>query len=176
MLDFIPPVDKLVKEIYVLVPFNVMNIVAPVDLPQEARDLSEIATFLQRRFLVTLTARVTEKKISIPQFTLLGFVSSNEALSMGQLAQLMGHTTPATTGLVERLAQAGLVTRYHPEEDRRKVMVRITDKGRDIVQETKDEMAQCISNILAKLSESDQRAWQRIYRTIQDYCMAKDCR
>jgi DNA-binding MarR family transcriptional regulator len=153
-----------------------MNIVAPVDLPQEARDLSEIATFLQRRFLVTLTARVTEKKISIPQFTLLGFVSSNEALSMGQLAHLMGHTTPATTGLVERLTQAGLVTRYHPEEDRRKVMVRITDKGREIVQETKDEMAQCISNIMAKLSDSDQKAWQRIYRAIQDYCMAKDCR
>jgi DNA-binding MarR family transcriptional regulator len=145
---------------------------APVATP-EALELAEIVTFLQRRLLVNLTARVTERKISIPQFTLLGFLSSNDSLNMGQLAGLMGHTTPATTGLVERLSQAGMVTRYHPEEDRRKVMVRITDKGRQIVEEMKQDMAVCITNISEQLTPADQEAWLRVYRTIRTYCQNK---
>jgi len=48
---------------------------------------------------------------------------------MSQLAELMRHTTPATTGLVERLVEAGLIERFSHPKDRRQVLVRITDKA-----------------------------------------------
>jgi DNA-binding MarR family transcriptional regulator len=139
------------------------------EFSQEARELADIAAFLQRHFVVKLTAKVTEQKLSIPQFTLLGFLSQQGPLSMGQLASLMGHTTPATTGLVERLNQAGLVARHHPDYDRRKVIVEITPKGTDLVEATKFEMAGCITNIMSRLSPEDSTAWVRIYRTIHNY-------
>lgn len=142
---------------------------SPLEFSQDARELADIAAFLQRHSVVRLTARMTEQKLSIPQYTLLGFLSSKGPLSMGQLAALMGHTTPATTGLVERLNNAGLVERHHPEYDRRKVIVQITAKGAAVVEATKYEMAGCITRIMERLSPEDRAAWSRIYRTIRSY-------
>lgn len=140
-----------------------------LEFSQEARELADIAAFLQRHFVVKLTARVTEQKLSIPQYSLLGFLSSKGPLSMGQLAALMGHTTPATTGLVERLNQAGLVQRHHPDYDRRKVIVEITPKGAAVVEAHKHEMAGCITRIMERLAPEDRLAWNRIYRAIRAY-------
>jgi len=99
-----------------------------------AEELAEIATELQRSFLVELSTEVNRGNISIPQYTLLGFLNQTSGLNMSQLAELMRHTTPATTGLVERLVEAGLIERFSHPKDRRQVLVRITDKGRELVE------------------------------------------
>ena len=49
--------------------------------------------------------------------------------SAGQLAVATALTPAATTALVDRLARKGFVERYRSEEDRRQVMVRMTDTG-----------------------------------------------
>ncbi len=60
-----------------------------------AEELAEIATELQRSFLVELSTEVNRGNISIPQYTLLGFLNQTSGLNMSQLAELMRHTTPA---------------------------------------------------------------------------------
>ncbi|HET8970347.1 MAG TPA: MarR family transcriptional regulator, partial [Candidatus Nanopelagicales bacterium] len=47
----------------------------------------------------------------------------------GQLARATALTPAATTALVDRLARKGLVERYRSDEDRRQVLVRMTDVG-----------------------------------------------
>lgn len=129
--------------------------------------------FIQRHFLVHVTKKVTVNKISVPQFTLLGFLSINEFLNMGKLAALMGHTTPATTGLVDRLAQAGLVERFATPDDRRQVLVRITPQGIALVGEFKLDIARAMDEVMQTLSTEDQEAWSRIYNSIYQFCARK---
>jgi DNA-binding MarR family transcriptional regulator len=85
---------------------------------------------------------------------------------MSQLAELMRHTTPATTGLVERLVEAGLIERFSHPKDRRQVLVRITDKGRELVEGLKRGIVRNLQEIFKELSQEDVEAWLRIYRTI----------
>jgi DNA-binding MarR family transcriptional regulator len=47
----------------------------------------------------------------------------------GQLARATALTPAATTALVDRLARKGLVERYRSDDDRRQVLVRMTDLG-----------------------------------------------
>jgi DNA-binding MarR family transcriptional regulator len=141
--------------------------------PQMTEELAEIATFLQRSFLVQLSEEVSKGNISIPQYTLLSFLNQSPGLNMSQLAQLMRHTTPATTGLVDRLFSAGLVERYGHPDDRRQVLVRITEKGRNLVEGMKRGVMKTISEISTNLSNEDFEAWVRIYRTINKYCASK---
>ncbi|MDR0533069.1 MAG: MarR family transcriptional regulator [Verrucomicrobiales bacterium] len=143
-----------------------------INSPQVQR-LAEIAMFLQRNFLVHVTEKVAENKISVPQFTLLGFLSINESLNMGKLASLMGHTTPATTGLVDRLTQAGLVERFTTPTDRRQVLVKITPKGASLVGELKLDISKAIHEIMQALSPEDREAWIRIYNSIYQFCGQK---
>ena len=51
------------------------------------------------------------------------------AKTAGQLARATALTPAATTALVDRLARKGLVERYRSDEDRRQVLVRMTDVG-----------------------------------------------
>jgi DNA-binding MarR family transcriptional regulator len=136
----------------------------------EILELAELTMYLQRFFLVTLTEKVTKRKLSIPQYTLLGFLSVHEALNMGRLAALMGHTTPATTGLVDRLAEAELVERFATPADRRQVLVRITAKGRTLVEEMKNELIHNLNGIAATLETEDRKAWPRIYKAMKESC------
>ncbi len=131
-----------------------------------AEELAEIATQLQRSFLVELSTEVNRGNISIPQYTLLGFLNQTSGLNMSQLAELMRHTTPATTGLVERLVEAGLIERFSHPKDRRQVLVRITDKGRELVEGLKRGIVRNLQELFKDLSQEDIEAWLRIYRTI----------
>ena len=129
--------------------------------------------FLQRHFLISLTHQTSALKLSIPQYTLLGFLSAKGPLTMGHLAALMGHSTPAATGLVDRLCKSDLVRRTSSAEDRRQVHVEITGNGKVVVENARQELINCLNEISEKLSPEDQLAWIRIYETMHHYCEEK---
>ena len=60
-----------------------------------AEELAEIATQLQRSFLVELSTEVNRGNISIPQYTLLGFLNQSPGLNMSQLAELISTMKPS---------------------------------------------------------------------------------
>lgn len=92
---------------------------------------------------------------------------------MSAIAQKMGHTTAAASGLVARLESSGYVMRSHAPEDRRKVMVCITPKGSALVRRIREEMVGNLMKIMAHLTPGEQKAWLQIYSKIYDYCQTK---
>jgi len=133
-------------------------------------ELERIATLLQRRFLVDLLRQTSTKRLSIPQFTLLGFLGLESGVPMGVLAKRMGHATSATTGLVDRLEAVGLVRRQAQKGDRRQKLVEITAKGKELMARLQGELRHHLGAILTQLDEKDQDAWVRIYRVMENYC------
>lgn len=59
----------------------------------------------------------------------LGAIADRADMTAGALAEAMGLTTGAVTGVVDRLEKAGLARRVRDGEDRRKVFVRATPKA-----------------------------------------------
>src|SRR3954471_20908655 len=97
-------------------------------LRSDAERLANILTVLQRCFLLRLSQDLEKGNVSFPQYLLLGFLTQQGTLTMSQIAQKMGHTTAAATGLVDRLEKVGLVRRVHASDDRRKVLVEPTNE------------------------------------------------
>ncbi len=147
---------------------------APTDQSvKHAHALADTMTQIQRSFLVDLSTQVSQGNISIPQYTLLSFLNNSDGITMSKLAELMEHTSPATTGLVDRLVIAGLVARYGNIQDRRQVLVKITDKGRELVERIKRNLVYHILEISKELSHEDMEAWVRIYQTVSRRCATK---
>lgn len=111
----------------------------------DAERLADIFTSLQRTFILNLSKELSRGNVSFPQYCLLGFLASQDHLTMSEIAQRMGHTTAAATGLVDRLENLGHVKRTHGKDDRRKIMVQITSSGADLVAEVRDDM---VGNLL----------------------------
>ena len=92
---------------------------------------------------------------------------------MTAIAQKMGHTTAAASGLVARLENLNYVMRSIDRDDRRKVMVCITPKASALVRRIRLEMVGNIMKIMQHLTPDEQKAWLHIYGKIHDYCQSK---
>lgn len=113
---------------------------------QDVQHLTDFVLFSQRSCILRLSPELTKGKVSFPQFFLLAYLAEEECLSMSNIAKMMGHSTAAATGMIDKLQEIGHLKRYTAASDRRKIMVRITEQGRALV-------AQMRSNIAADLAQ-----------------------
>jgi len=135
-------------------------------LRADAETLADIFTVLQRCFLLRLSKDLAKGNVSFPQYLLLGFLVQKQQLTMSEIAQKMGHTTAAATGLVDRLEKLGLAQRNHAQDDRRKVIVHPTPEGCALLTSVRDDMVDNLLTIMAALEPAEQKAWVRIYEKI----------
>jgi DNA-binding MarR family transcriptional regulator len=140
----------------------------------DAERLSHIILEMQRCFVLHLCKELAPGNVSFPQFFLLAALDHKEVLTMSAIAQKMGHTTAAASGLVARLENAGYVVRSSAREDRRKVMVCITEKGSALVRRIREEMVGNVMKVMTHLTRGEQKAWLQIYSKIYNYCQSKD--
>jgi DNA-binding MarR family transcriptional regulator len=119
----------------------------------DADRLADFVLFTQRSCILNLSSELNRGNVSYPQFFLLAYLSSEEYLTMSDIAKKMGHSTAAATGLVDRLEKLGYVERIHAAEDRRKIMVRITQKGVELISRMRKEIAADLAGILSSMDE-----------------------
>jgi DNA-binding MarR family transcriptional regulator len=142
-------------------------------LRADAERLADIFTVLQRCFILNLSKELARGNVSFSQYCLLGFLREQRQLSMSEIAQRMGHTTAAATGIVDRLEKLGHVKRTHAKDDRRKILVQITTSGTELVEEVRDDMISNLLKMMGVLDAQEQKTWLQIYEKIFTYCQHK---
>lgn len=139
----------------------------------DAERLADIFTVLQRCFILNLSKELSRGNVSFPQYCLLGFLREQKELTMSEIAQRMGHSTAAATGLIDRLENLGHVKRMHARDDRRKVLVEITASGSALVAEVRADMIDNLLKMMEVLNPEEQKTWLQIYEKIFTYCQSK---
>jgi len=139
-------------------------------LRADAERLADIFTTLQRCFILTLSKELARGNVSFPQYCLLGFLAQQKHLTMTDIANRMGHTTAAATGLVDRLEKLGHVRRVHAKDDRRKILVQITASGMALVGEVREDMVNNLLRMMGQLEPAEQSAWLQIYEKVFAFC------
>jgi len=132
--------------------------VADQNRMEVSEDVDKVADFImytQRSFLLNLSRDLNEGNVSYAQFFLLGYLKSEDYLSMSDIAKKMGHSTAAATGLVDRLEKLGYVQRVHAADDRRKVMVKITEKGVDLVSKMRQGIVEGLAEVMSDMGSDD---------------------
>lgn len=95
-------------------------------------------------------------------------------LSPGDLGASMMVTSGAVTKRIDRLERAGLVTRRVSKVDARARLVRLTDKGRELVDELIVQHVANEKRFLAGLSATEQRALADLLRKLSSSIDAAD--
>lgn len=121
----------------------------------DADRLADFVIFAQQSCILNLSTLLNEGSVSFSQFFLLAYLFSEDHLTMSDIARKMGHSTAAATGLVDRLERLGYVKRFHAAEDRRRIMVRITAKGVELVVRMRKEIATSLVDILTDMDEDE---------------------
>jgi DNA-binding MarR family transcriptional regulator len=130
-----------------------LNSIKPA--PKDPGKLADFILFSQREFLLNLSKDLSRGNISFSQFYLLSYLSTSREMTMTDIARKMGHSTAAATGLVDRMEKLGYVERAHAADDRRKVMVRITQKGLDLVAKLRAALQTRVAEAMEESKSND---------------------
>lgn len=81
-----------------------------------------------------------EAKISLSQIQVVEYLLENEDLhqNMSEIACRLGISPSAFSKLINRLSQKGFLNKYHTSENRKDIIIRVTDYGREIYRQYAD--------------------------------------
>ena len=69
---------------------------------------------------------------TVPQIIVLNEIIDKESVSVGDVAQKVNLSGATITSILDRLEKRGYVNRYRSEDDKRRVIVEMTEKGTEV--------------------------------------------
>jgi DNA-binding MarR family transcriptional regulator len=151
-----------------------MRNIPPIPSTLEPRAAAEalhglIMAVGRRHSLRDPLAELTEEHgFTRPQIHAMAWLGLDGAMSMGQLARLLGVTEKTVTGVVDRLEGSGMVERVRDAEDRRVVLVQLTDTGRDKFQRLHAQVIAALERLMGALDAEDRGQLLRIFQKLND--------
>jgi DNA-binding MarR family transcriptional regulator len=125
----------------------------PVATSTIAADLRVAVMRLARR----LRQQLSEGDISTGQFSVLAALATRGPRTPRELAEIERVQPPSMTRTLNYLAAAGLVSRTDHPDDGRQVLMSVTERGLEVVQETRRRRTAWLAQRLAELTP-DERA------------------
>jgi DNA-binding MarR family transcriptional regulator len=106
------------------------------------------------RVLVGVAARslaAVADQVTLPQFRLLVVLSNSAPLRSGQLADALGVHPSTATRMVDRLSADGLVDRDLNPDNRREVILSLSDRGARLVEDVSSRRQEQIRAIVSAM-------------------------
>lgn len=106
--------------------------------------------------------QITELDLTLQQAQALRILR-REALTTGKLAEVLGISAPAITQLTDRLVRKGLIERRNCVEDRRCVIVALTERGSELVDAFRERRREVFSGAIGRLSVPER---EQVYKAL----------
>jgi DNA-binding MarR family transcriptional regulator len=94
-------------------------------------------------------------EISIPQFRTLVFINRRSGASLSDAAEHMGLTLPSMSAMIDGLVSRNLVMRRTDSQDRRRMTLTLTERGRTTLQKARESTLAYLSELLKSASAAD---------------------
>ncbi len=111
------------------------------------------------------TERLVRAGVSMSHLHVMGLLARDGDAPMSRVADLLDVSLSNATGMVDRMAERGFVERVRVADDRRIVLVRLTDRGRAVLDEAEVIRRDLVERLLAQLEPSQ---LERLALTLAD--------
>jgi DNA-binding MarR family transcriptional regulator len=119
-------------------------------------DLRDTLVQISFALMAALTEVAAEHDLSLTQLRVLGILRDREP-TMADLATFTGLERSTVSGLIDRAAQRGLVSKTADPRDGRSVRVTLTEPARTLVPEVTAAIGDRIKPLTGKLSTAEQK-------------------
>lgn len=115
-----------------------------------------------------------ESELSPHQVYFINFLQQRQSCTPSQIAQQFGITLGAVTGFVDRLEKLGLISRTRSVDDRRLVLIKLTDEGQQRLHGFARLRAERFDKLSEKLGIDTIKQLNHNLRLLKDY-LAEFC-
>lgn len=128
-------------------------------------EFEELYVEFQRSVSVEWQKRM-DRLVSSSQAMILRSLAVNGPQNASTLAERLRITPGAVTSLSDKLIASGYAHRNRDSNDRRMVLLEITDQGREILRQFKEENKHVVKQLFSGLPEEDINHLIRIYQHV----------
>lgn len=104
--------------------------------------------------------------LSIPEWTILGQVFEQDGIRLAEISNILSVEAPLITTLSDQLEKKGLVARADDPQDRRAKLLKLTEKGRELVPKIEMDANAKIKALLTGISDADLLVYNRVLEFI----------
>jgi len=133
-----------------------------------AEDIVQALRRIMRSMDIASRQLISKHGITTPQLICLQHMLEQGPMTTGMLAQAVSLSPATVTGILDRMERHGLVTRERRPEDKRRVLVAVTDAGRTAAEAAPSYLAERLTHALGDLPEDDRRDIQRVILNLAD--------
>jgi DNA-binding MarR family transcriptional regulator len=146
----------------------------PVLSSPSAEELSAWRLFFESALaLHDVLDRELERDAGIPlrwYDALVHLEETPDGLRMNELAERILYSKSGFTRVVDRMEEAGLVRRVRPENDRRSILVVLTDQGRETMERARGHHRHAIEQHFSRhLADTDTKALARALEKVSTH-------
>lgn len=153
---------------------GITDTVVPLHQPSSAElpstDLDGQAVHLlrcaQKRASALFAAELGDKHLTPAQYLAITRLYNVKRASQNQLGRMTAMDPATIQGVVQRLMGRGLLERKPDGNDRRRVLLRLTDAGRTAVEEIKERVGTINDRILQPLSRNERDQFIRLLKRL----------
>lgn len=123
---------------------------------------------LAARFIAVAQQWITDnpaERLDRAQRRLLDAVARNEPATLGKVSAAVGRGAPAVSRSVDALVRAGMVDRIPDPDNRRRLSLTLTDKGRELLQSA--PKGTDFAKQLGRFAQSELRAIERAIEILE---------
>ncbi len=110
--------------------------------------------------------------LSVPQFRILLYISRHPDASLSEVAEYIGLTLPTLSKMVDLLVSREWVARNPCPEDRRRLQLGLTERGKAMLEQAQDStrasLAKCFEDIPPEKLEQIAQAMQQLHLVFSD--------
>ena len=140
---------------------------APVDFPLET-SVGYQVRMVYRAMQRLLQTRIGPHGVTLGMWYYLRALWSEDGLTQSELSRRIGTMEPTTLGAIQTMERSGLVSRVRSKDDRRKVHIHLTKKGRDLERLLMPLAVEVVETSVAGFSPEDVQQLLRFLRSIRD--------
>lgn len=135
--------------------------------PEYLDSIGRLVGFASRSIGALTGQLLAEHGLTVPQWIVLSALWREDGLTVSQLAAYSKSTKPATSRLLGRMEEEGLVQRRSPPDDRRTVRVWLTDDARAL-SDLLGIYEQVNERVFEGFSAADRRRTRRLLQRVID--------
>ncbi|WP_319406908.1 MarR family transcriptional regulator [uncultured Desulfosarcina sp.] len=106
-------------------------------------------------------------ELSAPQMNMLIMIRVREAVSVTELAALLGVSPPSVSTMVDRLVERGLLTRVPSDQDRRKVVIRVSPEALEDIARVEEMLLGYFVELVEAVGPETTKKWCEVLEQIK---------
>lgn len=136
-------------------------------LHEFGQEMARLMPGFMREAMKRMAKPMTKGNITLTQMGILTVLREMKSCKMKDIAKSLYITTSAATGLVDRMVKAGFLKRVADDKDRRIILIEMTRKGSDIIEEIEKARFKMLMDMFGKLTSAERK---RYLETVRKLC------